>query len=45
MAQNQEVSGSWGLALAVTVIGAFMAILDSSIVNVAIPHIMLVLGA
>ncbi|MHB1980649.1 MAG: DHA2 family efflux MFS transporter permease subunit [Sulfobacillus sp.] len=45
MAQNQEVSGSWGLPLAVTVIGAFMAILDSSIVNVAIPHIMLVFGA
>lgn len=44
MAENQAVSRSWGLALAVTVVGAFMAILDSSIVNVAIPHIMLVFG-
>ena len=34
----------WILALAVTVIGAFMAILDTSIVNVAIPHIMTVFG-
>jgi EmrB/QacA subfamily drug resistance transporter len=31
--------GGWGLALFVIVIGAFMSILDSSIVNIAIPTI------
>ncbi len=34
----------WIVALLVTVIGGFMAILDSSIVNVAIPKIMSVFG-
>ena len=38
-----EVS-NWIVALLVTVIGGFMAILDSSIVNVAIPKIMSVFG-
>ena len=35
---------NWVLALLVTVIGGFMAILDSSIVNVAVPKIMSVFG-
>ncbi len=35
---------NWHIALLVTVIGGFMAILDSSIVNVAIPKIMSVFG-
>ncbi len=35
---------NWVIALLVTVIGGFMAILDSSIVNVAIPKIMSVFG-
>ncbi len=35
---------NWHVALLVTVIGGFMAILDSSIVNVAIPKIMSVFG-
>ncbi len=35
---------NWIIALLVTVIGGFMAILDSSIVNVAIPKIMSVFG-
>ncbi len=38
-----EVS-NWVVALLVTVIGGFMAILDTSIVNVAIPTIMSVFG-
>lgn len=32
-------TGAWGVALFVLVIGAFMSILDSSIVNIAIPTI------
>jgi len=36
--------GNWVVALLVTVIGGFMAILDSSIVNVAIPTIMSTFG-
>jgi EmrB/QacA subfamily drug resistance transporter len=42
---STERPSGWGLALLTTVIGAFMAILDSSIVNVAIPTIMNVFGA
>lgn len=39
-----QATAGWVLALLVTVIGGFMAILDSSIVNVAIPKIMTVFG-
>lgn len=35
---------SWALPLAVLIIGSFMSVLDSSIVNVAIPKIQLELG-
>ncbi|MDA8195519.1 MAG: DHA2 family efflux MFS transporter permease subunit [Thermaerobacter sp.] len=35
----------WGTALAVLVIGAFMSVLDSSIVNIAIPTLKHVFGA
>jgi EmrB/QacA subfamily drug resistance transporter len=38
-AQSPPVSRGWGIALFVVVIGAFMSILDSSIVNIAIPTI------
>ncbi len=36
---GSTLSKGWGLALFVVVIGAFMSILDSSIVNIAIPTI------
>jgi EmrB/QacA subfamily drug resistance transporter len=38
-------SSGWGLPLAVLIVGSFMSVLDSSIVNVAIPKIQLELGA
>jgi EmrB/QacA subfamily drug resistance transporter len=38
-ADQPTQSGTWGVALFVIVIGAFMSILDSSIVNIAIPTI------
>lgn len=41
---DSEQPKNWGLALFVVVIGAFMAILDSSIVNIAIPTIENVFG-
>ncbi len=37
--EGATLSKGWGLALFVVVIGAFMSILDSSIVNIAIPTI------
>lgn len=39
MTKSQEIEPrkNWGVALAVLIIGAFMSILDSSIVNIAIP--------
>lgn len=37
---SSHASGSWAIAVLVALIGPFMAILDSSIVNVAIPTIM-----
>ena len=40
---NNKLSNSW-LALGVVVIGTFMAILDSSIVNIALPKLMSVFG-
>lgn len=40
---NHNSSSSW-LALGVVVIGTFMAILDSSIVNIALPKLMSVFG-
>lgn len=39
MAESPQAERHWGVALAVLVIGAFMAILDSSIVNIAIPKL------
>ena len=39
MADASQTQRHWGVALAVLVIGAFMAILDSSIVNIAIPKL------
>jgi EmrB/QacA subfamily drug resistance transporter len=36
-AQSPALSGGWGLPLAVLIVGMFMSILDTSIVNVAIP--------
>ncbi|WP_081364135.1 DHA2 family efflux MFS transporter permease subunit [Neomoorella thermoacetica] len=39
-AADGEVQGSWIIPVLVALIGAFMSILDSSIVNVAIPTIM-----
>ena len=39
MADANQTQRHWGVALAVLVIGAFMAILDSSIVNIAIPKL------
>ncbi len=44
-AGRQEAAGYKWLALAVVVIGTFMAILDSSIVNIAIPKMMAVFGS
>ncbi len=40
----EVVVSNWTVALLVTVIGGFMAILDTSIVNVAVPKIMSVFG-
>jgi len=40
---NNEAAGSW-LALGVVIIGTFMSILDSSIVNIALPKMMAVFG-
>ena len=40
---NNEALGSW-LALGVVIIGTFMSILDSSIVNIALPKMMAVFG-
>ncbi|MHB1953808.1 MAG: DHA2 family efflux MFS transporter permease subunit [Sulfobacillus sp.] len=39
MADSPQTERHWGVALAVLVIGAFMAILDSSIVNIAVPKL------
>ncbi|HWQ42587.1 MAG TPA: DHA2 family efflux MFS transporter permease subunit [Desulfosporosinus sp.] len=43
MQDNKDVSSKW-LALFVIVIGTFMAALDSSIVNIAVPKMMAVFG-
>lgn len=40
---NESLASSW-LALAVVIIGTFMSILDSSIVNIALPKMMAVFG-
>lgn len=40
---NKELMGSW-LSLGVVIIGTFMSILDSSIVNIALPKMMSVFG-
>ncbi len=43
---TQPVEGpGWVVPLAVLIVGSFMSVLDSSIVNVAIPKIQLELGA
>lgn len=41
MAQQQAstITDKWGVALAVLIAGGFMAILDTSIVNIAIPKL------
>src|SRR6185312_1802265 len=38
-AVGQSAQGGWGLPLLVLIIGMFMSVLDTSIVNVAIPTI------
>ncbi len=38
-AQQQQTARHWGVALAVLILGGFMAILDTSIVNIAIPKL------
>ncbi|MCY0907100.1 MAG: MFS transporter, partial [Sulfobacillus thermotolerans] len=38
-AQEPANSRHWGVALAVLILGGFMAILDTSIVNIAIPKL------
>jgi EmrB/QacA subfamily drug resistance transporter len=43
-ARRQETSG-WIVPLGVLIVGMFMSVLDTSIVNVAIPHIQTELGA
>ena len=44
-AARAQSSGSWAVPLGVLIIGMFMSVLDTSIVNVAIPHIQTELGA
>jgi EmrB/QacA subfamily drug resistance transporter len=44
-AARQQSTGSWTVPLAVLIVGMFMSVLDTSIVNVAIPHIQTELGA
>ena len=38
-------TGGWAIPLIVLIVGSFMSVLDTSIVNVAIPHIQTELGA
>ena len=38
-------TGGWAIPLVVLIVGSFMSVLDTSIVNVAIPHIQTELGA
>jgi endonuclease YncB( thermonuclease family) len=40
MAKRDQRAGGWALAVLVALVGPFMAILDSGIVNVAVPTIM-----
>ena len=42
---TRGATGGWAIPLVVLIVGSFMSVLDTSIVNVAIPHIQTELGA
>ena len=44
-ASREQKAAGWVVPLAVLIVGMFMSVLDTSIVNVAIPHIQTELGA